>query len=162
VAEVAELLGVTPQTFQGMLQEEGGHDGGLSISWREAADYLLDCWPRAAILDALDESDFSDVIPAQFRLTRVAWSLPVFIVRAMEHQAAREWRSDPRIRDSVVPSHVYARRLDDYIADLLYAEIEPATLAAFRDDSSFLRAFYYPEGDGEAQEAGEGTDGRSR
>jgi hypothetical protein len=30
------------------------------------------------------------------------------------------------------------------VADVLYNEINPATVAAFRDDPAFLRAYHYP------------------
>lgn len=133
VVEAASLLGVAPETLRAMLQEEGGHPPEDAIAWSEAAALLFDAWPRAEIFDALD-ADFDDLIPAELRLARVSWRLPLFIIRAMEHQAARA-------------NALHARRIEDYIADLLYAEIQPATLNAFRNDSAFLRAFHYPMAD---------------
>ena len=93
-----------------------------------AAAYLFDAWPRAAILAALGQ-EHAGRIPAQFHPVRVDWSIPVFIVRAMEHQAA---------------GAVSPRRVDDYMADLLFNEIQPETLLAFRDDPGFLAAYHYP------------------
>lgn len=129
--QVAELLGTTTAAVRTMLRNEGGARRGTSLPWTEAAAYLFDAWPRARILDALG-AEGAELIPADFHLTRVTWTLPIFLVRAMEHQAARAWQND------------HACPIDDYISDLLYAEIQPETLAAFRHDRAFLRAFHYP------------------
>jgi hypothetical protein len=141
--EVARLLGTTVETVQDLLRREGVHGRRRSLVWYEAAAYLFDAWPRARILDALGPG-FADVIPSEFQLTRVQWSLPIFLVRALDHQAAREWQDDPRLRRALLPNHTHARGIDDYVADLLYAEIRPETLAAFSRDTAFLRAFHYP------------------
>ncbi|HYC88572.1 MAG TPA: hypothetical protein VEO54_05125 [Thermoanaerobaculia bacterium] len=126
--EAARLAGTTTERFRALLLADGAHDSSTSIPWPEAAAYLFDAWPRARILDALGPG-FAEIIPPDFRLTRVDWSLPIFLVRALGHQAARV-------------SH--ARGIDDYVADLLYCAIEPETLDAFRDDREFLRAFHFP------------------
>jgi hypothetical protein len=126
--EAAELAGMTTDLYRAMLRADGAHDSSTSVPWSEAAAYLFDAWPRARILDALGP-DCAEIIPPDFRLTRVDWSLPIFLVRALDHQAGRV-------------SH--ARGIDDYVAELLYSAIEPETLEAFRDDREFLRAFHFP------------------
>jgi hypothetical protein len=141
LAQVAELLGTTPDHLRATLRDELPRSRTASMAWTEAAAYLFDAWPRADLLAALGP-DSVELIPPAFHLTRVRWSLPIFVVRAMEHQAARAWQDDPRLRRTLP-----ARRIDDYLADLLYAEIQPETVSAFRDDRAFLRAFYYPVGD---------------
>ena len=141
--DVAELLGTTTPAVRAILRAEGTQPADGPLEWTEAAAYLFDAWPRARILDVLGPAA-EGIIPPEFRLTRVHWSLPVFIVRAIEHQAAAEWRNDPRVRTSLAANHTHARGVDDYVADLLYSEITPATLGAFRDDRAFLRAFHYP------------------
>ncbi|HYI13250.1 MAG TPA: hypothetical protein VEK57_29660 [Thermoanaerobaculia bacterium] len=143
LAEAAELLGTTASTLRAMLREEGAQPLRGTLPWTEAAAYLFDAWPRAQILDALGD-DVAKVIPPDFQLTRVTWPLPIFVVRAMEHQAAAAWRNDPRVRRSVAVHPGYARGVADYVADLLYNEIDPATVEAFRHDRAFLRAFHYP------------------
>ena len=65
------------------------------------------------------------MIPAEFRLTRVPWSIPIFIVRACEYQAG-------------------GGDVSDSVADVLYNEIQPATVDAFRDDPEFMRAYHFP------------------
>ncbi len=130
LADLADLLGVSLEAARAILEEEGGHPPDDRIAWSEAAALLFDAWPRAGILDALGP-ELGQVIPAEFSPASVRWSVPVFVLRAMEYQAARA-------------SHGHSRGIDDYIADLLHAAIEPATLAAFGDDASFLRAFHYP------------------
>jgi len=144
LAEMAELLGTTTSTVRAMLRDEGAQPLDGSIPWAEAAAYVLDAWPRARILEALGPAA-AHILPLDFQLTRVDWAFPIFIRRAIEHQAAAAWRNDPRVRRSVVVSPIDARGVADYVADLLYNEIQPATLDAFRDDPSFLRAFHYPD-----------------
>jgi hypothetical protein len=134
LAEVAALLGITRRKLWALLRAEGAHTAGGAIPWSEAAAYLFDAWPRARILDALGASA-EDVIPEQFRLMRVEWAIPVFIVRAMEHQAASGRRGASALRE---------RTVSDYVTDVLYNEIDPATVRAFRGDSAFLRALHYP------------------
>jgi hypothetical protein len=141
LSEVAELLGTTTAAVQAMLRDEGAQDIDGTIPWSEAAAYLFDAWPRARILDALGPAA---AIPPEFQLTRVTWSIPIFLLRAIEHQAAAAWRNDPRVRGNAMPNHSYARGVDDYVADLLYDAIDPATVEAFREDRAFLRAFHYP------------------
>ena len=134
LAEVAVLLGTSLPRLRAMLRSEGVRPLDGAIPWTEAAAYLFDAWPRARILHTLGPGAAA-VIPAEFLLAPVDWSIPIFVVRAMEHQAAVAGRGDPRVR---------ARGVDDYVADLLYNDITPATLAAFRHDRAFLRAFHYP------------------
>ena len=124
--EVAALLGTSIPTFRAMLRDEGTLPPDGPIPWTEAASYVFDAWPRAQLMDALGP-DAASIFPRDFHLARVDWRIPIFILRAMEHQAAAS-----------------ARGVADYVADLLYNEIQPATLGAFRDDSEFLRAFHYP------------------
>jgi hypothetical protein len=128
LSEVAALLGTTIPALQAILQADGVHDPDGPIPWTEAAAYLFDAWPRAQVLDALG-SEAAGIVPPGFMLMRVAWSLPIFLVRAIEHQAAAASRS---------------RGVDDYVADLLYNDISPVTLDAFRHDDAFMEAFHYP------------------
>jgi hypothetical protein len=143
LAEVAVLLGTPLPALRAILHAEGAQPAGDALRWTEAAAYLFDAWPRARILEALG-AEAASVVPPDFLLTRVNWSLPIFTIRAMEHQAAMAWRDDARVRRSLAVSHIYARGIDDYVADLLYNDISPATLDAFRHDRAFLRAFHYP------------------
>lgn len=128
LSEVAALLGTTIPALQAILQADGIHHPDGPIPWTEAAAYLFDAWPRARILDALG-SEAASIVPPDFMLTRVAWSLPLFLIRAIEHQASVASRT---------------RGVDDYVADLLYNDITPATLEAFRHDEAFVQAFHYP------------------
>ncbi|HYC89935.1 MAG TPA: hypothetical protein VEO54_12040 [Thermoanaerobaculia bacterium] len=143
VSQVAELLGVTTAMFRSILESEGGRRRSGTLPWAEAAAYLFDAWPRAHLLDALGPAHASRV-PADFHPTRVSWTIPIFIVRAMEHQAAADWRRDPRVQQSAFPNHTAARGVDDYVADLLSNDIRPETLAAFAADPAFLAAYHFP------------------
>jgi hypothetical protein len=143
IAEVAELLGTTIEIVQAMLREEGVLPLDGPLPWDDVAARLFDAWPRARIIEALGP-EAASLVPRDFQLTRVTWAIPVFILRAIEHQAAEAWRNDPRVQGSVVANPSDARGVEDYIVDLLYNVIDPDTLDAFRDDPSFLRAFHYP------------------
>jgi hypothetical protein len=146
LAHVAELLGMTPERFRALLASEGGRCPSDTLPWTEAAAYLFDAWPRAQLLEAL-APDHAGRIPADFHPVRVSWSIPIFIVRAMEQQAAAEWRRDPRVLASSTPNHTAARGVDDYVADLLFNEIRPETVVAFGGDSAFLAAYNFPSRD---------------
>jgi len=143
---VAELLGVTAGMLRSMLDREGGRASSATLTWAEAAAYLFDAWPRAQLLETLGP-DHAHRVPPHFHATRVSWSIPIFIVRAMEHQAAAEWRRDPRVQTGIAPNHTFARGIHDYVTDVLFNEIEPETLVAFRDDPAFLAAYRFPGGD---------------
>ena len=129
VSRVAELLGITTEVFRSMLDSEGGRRDSGAVNWAEAAAYLFDAWPLAQLLETLGPAH-AHFVPRDFHPIRAAWSIPVFIVRAMEHQAA----ADPR-------------GVHDYVADLLFSEIQPETLAAFRGDAAFLAAYHFPDSD---------------
>jgi hypothetical protein len=146
ISQVAELLGITSQRFRSILANEGGRRRDDKLSWAEAAAYLFDAWPRAQLLDTLGP-EHAHLVPHQFHPTRVTWSIPIFIVRAMEHQAAAEWRRDPRVQRSISPNHTAARGVHDYVTDLLFNAIEPQTVVVFRDDPAFLTAYNYPSRD---------------
>jgi hypothetical protein len=146
LAHVAELLGIPTEMVRSMLDSEGGRRRSDTLPWAEAAAYLFDAWPRAQLLDALGP-DKASRVPADFHPTRVSWSIPIFIVRAMEHQAAAAWRLDPRVLTSITPNHTAARGVDDFVTDLLFNEIRPETLDAFRGDPAFLAAYNFPDRD---------------
>jgi hypothetical protein len=129
-----------------VLAGEGGRRRGETLTWSEAAAYLFDAWPRAQLLDTLGP-DYARRVPHHFHPTRVTWSIPIFIVRAMEYQAAAEWRHDPRLQRSISPNHTAARGVHDYVTDLLFNEIQPQTVVAFHDDPVFLAAYHYPSRD---------------
>lgn len=146
VAQVAQLLGIAPGRFRALLNDEGGRPSSSTLTWTEAAAYLFDAWPRAQLLDTLGPEHASRV-PEHFHPTRVTWCIPIFVVRAMEHQAAAAWRRDPRVMGSSSPNHTSARGVQDYVTDLLFNEIHTETLVAFRDDAAFVAAYNFPGDD---------------
>lgn len=126
LARVAELLGVTTEMLRSRLDAEGGRRDAGTLPWAEAAGYLFDAWPLARLLETLGPGH-AHRVPRDFHPARVAWSIPVFIVRAMEHQAAAE-----------------STGVHDYVSDLLFNQIQPETLIAFREDPAFLAAYHFP------------------
>ncbi|HEX6099847.1 MAG TPA: hypothetical protein VF432_26275 [Thermoanaerobaculia bacterium] len=127
VSELALLLDVPPEQARDVLRADGTEPAGDSVEWGEAASLLLDAWPRARILDALGP-DLARSIPPAFRPARVCWRIPIFVLRAIRHQAAL----------------LQAPSLEDYVADVLFNEIQPSTVAALADDTAFLQAYRYP------------------
>lgn len=144
LSRVAELLGVTTERLRAMLDAEGGRRDANTLPWAEAAGYLFDAWPLARLLETLGP-EHAHRVPRDFHPTRVPWAIPVFIVRAMEHQAAAEWRRDARVRGGgASPDPGAARGVHDYVTDLLFNQIQPETLIAFRRDPAFLAAYHFP------------------
>src|SRR4029077_17837192 len=134
VREAAKLLGWPGRKLLQHAHEEGGLLPGDRVAWTEVAFWLLQVWPRAALLREL--GDGAILIPRELHLTTVRWELPVYVVRAMEAQAIvqRELRDDLHGLD--VQEHV-ARTLDMMIDD--------TTVALFRNDADFIAAYEYPE-----------------
>jgi hypothetical protein len=127
VSELALLLDAPPEQVRDLLRSDGVELRRDSVEWGEAAGYLFEAWPRARILDALGP-DLARSIPPAFRQARVCWRIPIFVLRAIRHQAAL----------------LHAPSLEDYVADILFNEIQPSTVAALADDGAFLEAYRYP------------------
>lgn len=143
VEEVAELLGIAVDIFREVLRAEESEPVDGTILWTEAAGYLLDAWPRADILDALG-AEASALLPSQFQLVSVTWSLPIFLVRAIEHQAMTIWTSTARLPGRSVTGGPSSRHVQDYVSDVLFNEIQPETVRALEHDSGFAAAYRYP------------------
>ena len=128
-AMLAGLLGTSVEQVLELLRAEGLNAHAEWAEWTDAATYLLDVWPRRRVIDALGDEIAAAHIPPGFRPVPVLWHIPPFIVRAMEHQAGR--------------AHP-APAVDDYVADILYGEIQPETVAALAHDPAFLAAYRFP------------------
>ncbi len=127
VSELAVLLDAQVEQVRDILRSDGVALRCDAVEWGEAAGYLFDAWPRARILDALGPESVRSIPPA-FRPARVCWRIPIFVLRAIRHQAAA----------------LQAPSLEDYVADILFNEIQPSTVVALADDSAFLQAYHYP------------------
>jgi len=143
VNEAANLLGCLPSALRFEARGEGALLPGDRIAWEEMAFRLLQAWPRAWLLETL--SVYSRFIPSELHLTEVKWRLPLYIVRALERQAALERRRRSDMQNTTV---------DDCVADALHLAIDDETLATFREDGAFLEAFDYPGGAGDEDGAG--------
>lgn len=142
VPQLAQLLGARDEQVREMLRSEGVQPGIDSIEWGEAAGYLFDAWPRTQIIDALG-TDHARLIPPAYHPTRVQWQIPLFILRAIEHQAALMRENDPRV-NAAAGGRFTSTSAEDYITDILFNEIQPATVEALGHDPAFLQAYYYP------------------
>jgi hypothetical protein len=113
--------------------ERAGHAAHYSRRWRGAArrrghSFVLRC--RAANLPKIEA-----VTPSR---------PAAFIVRAIRHQAALLRTHDPRVNPRTADPRFVSPSVDDYVADILYNEIQPATVTALADDEAFLEAYHYP------------------
>jgi hypothetical protein len=143
VAELALLLGAPAAQVRDILRSEGADLRHDSTGWGEVAGYLFDAWPRARILRALGP-ELARSIPPAFHPAPVRWRIPPFIVRAIRHQAARLYAGDPRLDPEGAAGRFVSPSVDDYVADILFNEIQPATVTALADDRAFLEAYLYP------------------
>ncbi|MGZ5441672.1 MAG: hypothetical protein ACXW5U_26050 [Thermoanaerobaculia bacterium] len=143
VPALAQLLGAPEVQVREVLHGEGIQLGLDSVEWGEAAGYLFDAWPRAQIIDALGPT-LAHLIPAAFHPARVRWRIPLFILRAMEHQAALLRENDPRVNAAATAGYFVSPAVEDYIADILFTEIQPSTVADLASDAAFLEAYHYP------------------
>ncbi|HYI11656.1 MAG TPA: hypothetical protein VEK57_21545 [Thermoanaerobaculia bacterium] len=143
LAEAAALVGLTREQFREVLDAEGGHAPGDTVLWSEAAAYLFDAWPRKDILE-LVEAEAGPRIPAGFKLRRVEWWLPDFVVDAMKHQAGQDWQDDPRLRHRLHLAPDRVCTVEDYVADLLYLAITPETVRHLGRLRDFHDAYVYP------------------
>jgi hypothetical protein len=134
LSEAAELLGWQPSELLAEIRGEEAVLSGNRIAWNEVAYWLLRRSPRAWLLESLGAH--AALIPAELHLTEVKWRLPVYVVRAIERQAAVERRGR-------TDRHVTA---EDYVADALDLAIDDDTVATFRDDAAFRDAYDYPGG----------------
>jgi hypothetical protein len=143
VATLAHLLGAPGSQVREVLESEGVQLPFDSLEWGEAAAYLLGAWPRTQIIDALGPN-VARLIPSAFHPARVRWGIPLFIIRAMKHQAALMRENDPRVNAAATDGHFISPAVEDYIADILFTEIQPATVADLAGDAAFLQAYHYP------------------
>ena len=146
VARLARLLDATPRQVRHILRSEGVELRGDSVEWGEAAACLLDAWPRAQLVHALGPA--ASFVPAAFHPVHVRWAIPRFIVQSIQHQAALARAEDPRVNPGAPDPRFASPSVDDYVADILFNEIQPSTVVTLaRDDETFLDAYRYPLGE---------------
>lgn len=141
---LARLLGAPEALVRNVLRSEGAALESEAVTWSEAAGYLFDAWPRAEIVAALGADSLA--VPAAFRPAPVPWLIPPFIVRAMEHQAALLRARDPRV-DASAGGRFVSPAVEDYVADVLFGEIETSTVEDLANDAAFNAAYHYPSFD---------------
>jgi hypothetical protein len=133
VADAAALLGWTPGALLRRARDEGALLPDGRIAWSGAAFWLLQVWPRAALLRVLGKH--SGLIPRGLHLIEVRWRLPLYLVRAVEQQAALRRAHCDEIRNETV---------EDYVACALDLLIDDETVAALNADPTFREAYDYP------------------
>jgi hypothetical protein len=134
--DAASLLGWPWPKLLFQARSEGALLSEDRVAWAEVAFWLINAWPRAWLLDTLGEA--ASLLPRELHLTRVAWQLPTYIVRAMERQAILQRRD----RDDV-----HGTEVEEHVAEVLHLAIDEETTATFQGDHSFFDAFDYPHTD---------------
>jgi hypothetical protein len=142
VAALSRLLDAPDQQVRRLLLGGGVPSRFDTIEWGEAAVLLFDAWPRTQIIEVLGPE--ARLIPPAFQPAPVQWQIPIFIIRAIQHQAALAWENDPRVNPAVVDGRFTPHAVDDYVADILLNEIQPATVDALGHDPEFFQAYHYP------------------
>ena len=137
--EASRVLGSTVHRMLHLARENNVLLPGDRMPWEDVAFELFSAWPRALVLDTL--GDAVDVVPKNLHLTRPAWDIPIYLVRAMEAQA-RALRDTTMQRRRGSP----VRGVDDHVADLLHQAINPDAITALRCDDAFVAAYEYPHG----------------
>jgi hypothetical protein len=143
VSRLAQLLDAPAGQVRHILHSEGVELREDSIEWGEAAACLLDAWPRARIIQVLGPSA-GRFVPSAFHPERVRWAIPPYIIRAIEYQVALLRASDPRVNPGAPDLRYVSPSVDDYVADILFNEIQPATVARLARDPAFLAAYLFP------------------
>jgi len=136
VPEAARLLGWPPRALLSRVREEAALLPDSRIAWADVAFWLLQAWPRAQLLGILGKQ--ASLIPPDLHLTEVRWRLPLYVVRALELQAALQRTSSLDVRSTDIA---------DYVADELHLLIEPETVETLQHDPAFRAAYDYPEGE---------------
>lgn len=143
VSQLARLLDAPVEQVKHILHLEGVELRNNSVEWGEAAACLLDAWPRHRIIQALGPAS-GRFVPSEYHPERVCWAIPFFIVRAIEHQAALMRAQDPRVNPDASHPRFVSLSVADYVADILFNEIEPTTVAALARDPGFIEAYLFP------------------
>jgi len=140
VRHAAYLLGWPWPKLLFEARSEGALLSEERVVWAEVAFWLINAWPRTWLLETLGEA--AVLLPRELHLTRVAWELPTYVVRAMERQAILKRRDREDVHGTDVQEHV---------AELLHLAIDEETSATFRGDRGFFDAFDYPNSDVDVQ-----------
>lgn len=124
--EAARLLGWRRSALLRHARGEGALLAGRRVAWSEVAFLLLNARPRAWLLEMLDAH--AVLLPAELHLTQVRWRLPLYLVRALEREAA-----------------AHTTPVEDYVANALHLAIDGETVAVLSRDPAFREAYEFPE-----------------
>lgn len=134
LASASYLLAIPEHEICARVADETAFVDGDSIPWVDVARWLFEVWPLSRLRSALPDS----VLPDELRdvALRAAWSIPTYLVTALEHQAYKRMRPDAALR-GLSPQ--------DYVVAVLRLAVEAATFEDLRDEEGFLDAFFFPE-----------------
>lgn len=140
LASAAYLLAIPEHEICARVADETAFIGQDSIPWVDVVRWLFELWPLSRIAAVLPEG----TLPEELRgvSVRVAWSIPAYLVTAIEQQTYRKMRPNAVLR-GLTPQ--------DYVAEVLQSAIEAETLDALDGDIAFMDAFFFPEGERERE-----------
>jgi hypothetical protein len=132
IKEAAELVGFDEAWVQRQVFQEGVRLDAGRVPWADVALWFMRAWPPCAI-DEMTEG--IEAWPDLLRSSQVAWRLPVYLLLALERQAARERSRGDR----------HGLPLEQYVAEQLHLLIEAETVAEFGEDVRFIAAYEFAE-----------------
>ena len=135
--DAARVLGSTVRRMLHRARENNLLLPDGRMPWEEVAFELFSAWPRALVLDTL--GDAVDVIPQNLHLTRPAWDIPIYLVRAMEERPPRSGTTMRAAAGRSVAASMPRR-------GPLHQAINPDAIAALCRDDAFVAAYDYPHG----------------
>lgn len=133
VDEAAELIQWPAAPVRREAEEREALTADGLVRWDAAAQWLMDAWPLATLLDALGPD--ADLLPAGLHPVPLVLQQPAYLVRALRLQRRIE-----RMPHRILPP----RDFTEYMTDLLHRTLLPETVAALQRDAEFVLAYDFP------------------
>jgi hypothetical protein len=129
LAEAAEVIGFDVEWVAGRVEDAGAP----LVPWDEVATLFLQVWPPTTL-----EAILKDVggLPKLYRLTRVGWRLPEYLVIALEKCAARARAERDDTHDLT---------LEQWLSEELLTLVTPAVYPELIADPATREAYLFPE-----------------
>lgn len=135
LAEAAEVIGSDIEWVAGHVDDAAAP----LVPWDEVALLFLRVWPPATL-----EAMLQDIggLPELYRLRRVEWRLPEYLVIALEKCAARERAERDDAQDLT---------LEQWLSEQLLMLISPDVYDELMADPAMREAYLFPQGDDEEE-----------
>ena len=132
------LLGQSRGVVERRARDEDALADESCVHWRDAARWLFEAWPVAALVKILDGD--AELLPRGLHPVPLVLAAPAYVLDALrvQWQFGADMYGLPR-----------RAAFADYVADLLRDAVEPTTVEMLRHDAEFMRAYELAEGDGD-------------